>query len=313
MSLLLAIDGWDVAEWEARFRRLAPEIDVVAHSDPLDPPAIRYACAWHAPEGIFTRFENLEVLFSLGAGVDHLLRQANLPDVPIVRVVDDSLTERMKEWVVLQVLVHHRRQIDYFRQQQAHLWREHSHPMARDVTVGVMGLGVLGQAAARALKGLGYDVAGWSRSPKTVEGIACFAGEEGLRPFLNRTDILVSLLPLTPETEGLIDLELLSELRRDNRLGGAALINAGRGKVQVEADILRALDQGVLRGCSLDVFETEPLPKESPLWDDPRILITPHVAAESDPDDVAAYVVAQIRRHEQGQTLENVVDPRQGY
>ncbi|ESR25547.1 2-hydroxyacid dehydrogenase [Lutibaculum baratangense] len=313
MSLLLAIEGWDLQEWRDRFRRVAPDLAAVVQTEDYDPGRIRYACAWNAPQGLLGRLENLEILFSLGAGVDHLLRQANLPDVPIVRVVDPSLTERMAEWVVLQVLLHHRRQLDYLQQQRARLWREHSHPMARDVSVGIMGLGELGTRAAQALQGIGYDVAGWSRSPKSLQGVECHHGEGGLGAFLARTDILVSLLPLTPDTEGLVDLELLKGLRRDNRLGGAYFVNAGRGRVQVEADIMQALRDGTIAGASLDVFETEPLPGDSPLWSDPRLVITPHVAAESDPEDIAAYVVRQIRRHQAGEPLQNLVDLERGY
>lgn len=313
MSLLLAIEGWDPEAWRERFRRLAPEFRTVLHTEPFDPHEIRYACAWKPPEGLLGRLDRLEVLFSLGAGVDHVLRQASLPDAPLVRIVDDSLTRRMTEWVVLQVLIHHRRQLQYLGQQRARLWQEHAHPMARDVNVGIMGLGVLGTAAAGALASLGYAVAGWTRTPKPDAPCEHHHGDEGLSAFLGRTDILVSLLPLTPETEGIIDFGLLSQLRRDNRIGGPCLVNAGRGKLQCEADIVRALDEGVIAGCSLDVFETEPLPQDSPLWDDSRIVVTPHVAAESDPEDLARYVLGQIRRHEDGLPLQNVVDVKRAY
>jgi len=176
-----------------------------------------------------------------------------------------------------------------------------------------MGLGELGQDAARKLQVIGFDVAGWSRSPKTIEGLATFSGEDGLTAFLARTDILVVLLPHTPETEGILNRPLLARLARDGRLGGPALINAGRGKLQVETDILAALDAGELREAVLDVFQTEPLPQDSRLWTHPAVTVTPHNSAMSAPETVADQIAAQIRRLEAGGELQNVVDPTRGY
>jgi glyoxylate/hydroxypyruvate reductase len=176
-----------------------------------------------------------------------------------------------------------------------------------------MGFGVLGQDAARKLKMMGFDVAGWSRSPKTVDGFRVFAGEEGLESFLARTDILVSLLPLTADTRGILNRRLFGRLARDGRLGGPVLINAGRGGSQVEADIVACLDDGTLKAATLDVFETEPLPQDSPLWTHPRVTVTPHNSAVSDPEMTARYIADQIRRHEAGAPFENVVDRARGY
>jgi glyoxylate/hydroxypyruvate reductase A len=160
---------------------------------------------------------------------------------------------------------------------------------------------------------IGFDVAGWSRSPRNVEGLTTFAGEAGMVPFLARTDILVSLLPLTPQTRGTINAGLIAGLARDGRLGGPFLINAGRGGLQVETDILAALEAGTLKGATLDVFETEPLPRDSPLWTHPAVTVTPHNAAMSEPEAVASLIAAQIRRLEAGEPLEHVVDPARGY
>ena len=253
------------------------------------------------------------VIFWLGAGVDHLMADPNVPDVPIVRVVDPSLTRRMTEWVVLQVLAHHRDQLVYLEQQRRREWRPHRCPMAKDVRVGVMGLGEIGRDSAEMLLRLGYDVAGWSRSEKQIEGIASFAGDAGLDAFLARTDILVCLLPMTPETEGLLNADLFAKLARNGRIAGPVVINAGRGKSQVEADIVRALDDGTLAGVSLDVFETEPLTEASPLWDQPRAILTPHMAAESDADHIISYVFDQIDTFEAGGDLINLVDRTRGY
>ncbi len=313
MSILIAIKGWESAAWEERMRRIAPGRDVrlFPRDDATD--GVRYALCWRAPHGLLASLPDLQVIFSLGAGVDHIMQDPSLPDVPVVRIVDPSLTKRMTEWVVLQVLAHHRLAKAYATQQGQKVWKGLGEPMGADVGVGVMGLGVLGQDACEKLVALGFDVAGWSRSPREVPGVACYSGHEGLDQFLARTDILVSLLPLTPDTTGIIDYSMLAKLRRENHMGGAVLVNAGRGGLQVEEDILRALADGTLSGAALDVFQTEPLPADSPFWPHPKVTITPHVAAESDPDFLCAYVLRQIERHESGQPLENVVDPVRGY
>ncbi|MEJ8570869.1 glyoxylate/hydroxypyruvate reductase A, partial [Microbaculum marinum] len=281
--------------------------------DAAAPDGVRYAVCWHPPAGLLAQLPDLEVMFSLGAGADAMLADRDLPDVPLVRIVDPSLTSRMTEWVVLQVLMHHRLQRAYDVQQHDKVWKGLVQPAADAVGVGIMGLGVLGTDAAEKLNILGFDVAGWSRSPKQIPGVACFHGNAGLGPFLARTDILVVLLPLTPDTANMIDYDLLANLRRTNHMGGAALVNAGRGRLQAEEDILRALADGILAGATLDVFHEEPLPPDSPFWTHPKVTVTPHVAADSDPDYLCAYVLRQIENYESGRGLENVVDRVLGY
>jgi glyoxylate/hydroxypyruvate reductase A len=286
----------------------------VTLGEAYDRRAVHYVASWKHPEGSLSGLPNLAAIFSLGAGVDHLFADTRLPEVPIARVVDPDLTTRMSEYIVLHCLMHLRQQRRYERQQQAKLWDDdRNQPAARSVRVGLMGLGELGLDAARKLQVMGFDVAGWSRSPKTVDGFATFAGDEGMTGFLARTDILVSLLPLTPETRGVINAQLLSGLAQDGRLGGPFLINAGRGGLQVEADILAALDAGTLKGATLDVFESEPLAPESRLWSHPDVTVTPHNAAMSEPEAVATLISAQIKRLEAGEPLEHVVDPARGY
>jgi glyoxylate/hydroxypyruvate reductase A len=181
------------------------------------------------------------------------------------------------------------------------------------VQVGIMGLGVLGRDAAEVLARLGFRVAAWSRTPREMAGIECFHGAAGLDAFLARTEILVCLLPHTPATEGILGLALLRKLKRDGALGGAYLINAGRGMLQVDADVLAALDEGSLAGATLDVFPTEPLPAASPLWTHPDVTITPHNSAASVPEEVVGYIVKQIEQFEDGQPLANVIDRASGY
>lgn len=313
MSLLLAMQGWHIEDWRARFQALLPEMPIVVLGEPFDRRAVHYVASWKHPPGSLTGLPNLAAIFSLGAGVDFLFADEKLPDAPIARVVDPDLTTRMSEYVVLHCLMYLRQQHRYMRQQQAKAWEDDRHqPAARSLRVGIMGLGELGLDAARKLQAIGFTVAGWSRSAKAVEGLTTFSGEDGMKDFLARTDILVSLLPLTPETRGMINAELIGALAKDGRLG-PFLINAGRGGLQVESDILAALDAGTLKGATLDVFETEPLPVESTLWSHPAVTVTPHNAAMSEPEAIATLIAAQIRRLEAGEPLHHAVDPARGY
>ncbi|MEL7274561.1 MAG: glyoxylate/hydroxypyruvate reductase A [Pseudomonadota bacterium] len=274
--------------------------------------SIRYAACWGPEPGLLAKLPGLEVIFSLGAGVDHLLRDPNLPDVPIVRFVDPDLTGRMVEYVVLQCLMHLRRQRDYDESQQGKRWEQRAMPTASEVTVGILGFGTLGQACGKALQAVGFAVRGLNRSKRDVAGFETF-GSEGMADFLGGTDILVNLMPATPHTEGLLNGDLIDGLRGDSPLGAPVLINAGRGASQNEDDIAHALKTGRLSGATLDVFRTEPLPETSPLWDAPGAVITPHVAAVTSPEAMARYVAGQLERLKAGLILENVVDRTVGY
>jgi glyoxylate/hydroxypyruvate reductase A len=272
-----------------------------------------FAVVWKPDPALFRRAMGLKAIFSGGAGVDHILSAYELPDLPIVRFVDRSLTDRMSEWVVWQCLHHLRNGIPYAGQQRDRTWHEIAdQPEARDVTVGVMGLGVLGADSVRKLKVMGFDVLGWSRRAKTIDGVETFDAM-GLDDFLGRTDILVGLLPLTDDTRGVYDRSLFSRLRRSGALGGPIFLNAGRGGSQKEAELVECLQDGTLKAASLDVFEKEPLAPESPLWSMPNVVITPHAAAASDVRALFRHVEAQIARLEANQPLEFVVDRTTGY
>ncbi len=252
--------------------------------------------------------------FSTSApGVDALMADTTLPNVPLVRVAVSDLTARMTEYVVLHVLMHHRQEIYLRESQRTKRWAPKPQWPASAVTVGILGLGTLGASAAHALSGLGFRVTGWSRSAKQIEGIECFNGETQLEPFLRRTDILVCLLPLTSDTRHILNRGLFSKLNRNSPIGAPVLINAGRGGLQNEGDILACLDDGTLGAASLDVYETEPLPTDSRFWSHPKVVLTPHNAADTDPDEISKYVAIQIERFEAGGALENMVDRSRGY
>jgi glyoxylate/hydroxypyruvate reductase A len=312
-AILVAVDGPQAAQWAELFRargegrpvRLWPEIG--------DASDVEIACVWRAPHGLLATLPNLRLIVNLAAGVDHLLADPNLPDVPIVRAAHADLSMRVTEYVVLHTLRYHRRQPLYEAQQRQRLWKEHPQPAASEVAVGVMGLGVIGTEAVRVLARIGFRVAGWSTSEKLVDGVETFHGPAGLDPFLARTEILICLLPLTKTTRGILNRSLFARLKRDGAAGGAFLINAGRGRLQIDGDILAALDDGTLSGATLDVFPHEPLPPESSLWAHPKATITPHNAGDILPDILVAEVMAQVARLDRGEPLLNVVDRTRGY
>jgi len=314
MTILLHTTGIDPKPWLAAIEAQAPRSPVISAMDADRFAEVRQAWVWKPPPGVLGLLPKLEVIVNLGAGVDAILADTTVPQhIPIIRAVDPNITMRMTEWVALQVLFHHRQVPAYLAQQRQGTWRQLPQKAASALTVGILGLGVLGRSAAKPLMGLGFRIAGWSRTPKHGLGFDTYHGEAGLGPFLANTDILVCLLPLTPQTIGLINIALLRRLRRTGPLGGGILINGGRGGQQVGADILQALGEGTLVGASLDVFETEPLPASSPFWSHPKVVITPHVAADSDPEAMTAYVLEQLARHAAGQTMDNLVDRNSGY
>ncbi|RKE78132.1 glyoxylate/hydroxypyruvate reductase A [Rhizobium sp. AG855] len=272
-----------------------------------------YAVVWKPDPDLFRRASGLKAIFSGGAGVDHILSNYQLPDLPIVRFVDRSLTDRMSEWVVWQCLYHLRNGSIYTEQQRSRIWREIAEqPEARDVTVGIMGLGVLGADAAAKLKVMGFRVIGWSRRKKDIAGVETFDAS-GLEAFLAQTDILVGLLPLTEDTRGIYDRPLFSKLSRTGVLGGPIFLNAGRGGSQKEEELAACLADGTLKAASLDVFVKEPLDRNSPLWAMPNVLMTPHAAASSDVRALFRHVEEQIGRLERGEPLQFVVDRTSGY
>jgi glyoxylate/hydroxypyruvate reductase len=317
-ALALLIHGgtenWSPERWKRRFDDTCRDRRVWLLPDgDCKPAEVHYAAVWKPGHGELAAFANLRAIFNLGAGVDALMADSSLPKVPLVRVAVGDLTSRMTEFVVLHVLMHHRQEPYLRASQHAKRWQPKFQWPASAISVGIMGLGMLGSNAADALRRLGFRVSGWSRSPKQIEGIDCFCGKAQLDAFLQRTDILVCLLPLTPETRQILNRGLFAKLNRDGPIGAPVLINAGRGGLQNEADILACLDDGTLGAASLDVFAEEPLPADSPFWTHPKVVLTPHNAADTDPDEISKYVAQQIDRFEAGGALENVVDPARGY
>nr|WP_237182174.1 glyoxylate/hydroxypyruvate reductase A [Roseomonas marmotae] len=311
--MLLVKSGGDkaLAEWQACFGEVDPRLDVRSWYDPsVRLEDVRYVVVWEPEEGRFPQMTGLRAVFSSGAGVDHVTRVADWPrHLPLIRMGGAETEQRMGEYVAWACLSLLRETRSLALAQPERRWLDQDLPFsARQRTVGILGLGNLGAAAARMLQGLNFTVRGWSRSRKDVPGVRSFAGPAELPEFLAGTDILVCLLPSTPETVGLIDAALLARLP-----AGAGLVSAGRGQHVVEADLLAALDSGHLSGAVMDVFATEPLPPGSAFWTHPKVTVTPHVASLPPRRARAAYVASAIAALEAGQPLPNLYDPEKGY
>ena len=313
-AILVAIDGTQAEDWIPLLRERVAGRELRIWPDGVgDKADIGYAFVWRPPPGLLAELPNLKAILNIGAGVDALLGDPTLPLVPIARAAHPDLTKRVVGYVVLHVLAHHNRFRQYDAQQRQLLWQPHKHPSSDEVAVGIMGLGVIGGEAAQVLSRLGFRVAGWSRGPKSITGIETFHGPAGLDRFLARTEILVCLLPLTSQTEGLLNLALFRKLKRDGKAGGAFLVNAARGRIQVDADIVAALDEATLAAATLDVFPQEPLPAQSPLWAHPKVTLTPHVAGDISPEAFVDQLFEQVERFERGLPLDNAIDRDLGY
>ena len=309
MQLLFLSNSDRLESWRSVFAELAPEIEFVDARAPHDPDAIDFALVWQYPPGALKPYRNLRLVSSLGAGIDHLLRDPEFPaHIPFVRLVDSTLTEGMVEYALWATLRYHRQMVEYAGFQAASDWHPLPAPTTRQRRVGVAGVGKIGGAVASALRKLGFDVAGWSRSAKTGSDFSVYAGAAAWPEFLARTQILICVLPLTQTTTGILDATCFAALPR-----GAFVVNIARGLHLVEADLLAALDSGHLAHATLDVTAPEPLPATSRLWRHPRVTLTPHIASLTDPRTAAPQVVDNIRRLCAGKPLANMVDRANGY
>ncbi|TXC70200.1 glyoxylate/hydroxypyruvate reductase A [Sphingomonas ginsenosidivorax] len=291
-----------------RFREELPDHRIVTEI-PEDGSSIAYAVVGRLLPGLLASLPGLELVLSLNAGVEHLIASGEVPaGVPIVRMVDPGLVDGMVEWVAAQVLAWHRNLFTYREKQQRTAWEPAGEKLAHERTVTVLGAGALGGPVATMLATLGFNVRGWSRTPRDLPGIATFAGTNALVKAVTGADVLVSLLPATAGTTDLIDRALLDRLAR-----GAFVVNGGRGAAIVDADLIAALDDGQLSGAALDVFRTEPLPADDPYWQRDDVLVSPHVAAPTHVATAVSVMADSVRAWERGETPAHVVDLDRGY
>lgn len=306
--MLLKTDARDM-QWIDAFSRVMPELEVRLWPDTGDPSEINCALLWGPPPELFDRLDNLEVIFSIGAGVDSLLNCPALPvHLPIVRMVESELTAGMVEFCLFHILRFHRLMPQFESNRIARRWEELTQAPASEITVGVMGLGLLGRALARQLNALRYQVVGYRRSAGDIAGMEIFHGEEQLEAFMRRSEMLVALMPSTRETRGLVNRKTLSWLP-----SGSYFINAGRGDLVNEQDLVSALDEGSLSGAALDVFETEPLPDDSALWTHDKVYLTPHIASITHPPTACRYIADAINDFRQDKPWPNLVETDRGY
>ena len=309
MAFLIIAPDIKVTSWVKHLTRLEPGIDIRIWPDTGNAEDIEFALSWHHPPGEFNKFKNLKCIASLGAGVDHILADPHLPEgVPITRVVEHSMAQSMSEYVVLAVLNFCRQFDDYRADQAQSQWHPRKPLQAEDLNIGIMGLGQLGEDAAKKLSYLGFPVTGWSQTPKEIEGIKSLAGKDMLDDFLSQARVLICMLPLTSKTKGILNHKMFGKLP-----AGAYLINVARGEHLVENDLIAALDSGQLAGACLDVFEVEPLPQGHPFWRHPKIVVTPHISSITFPRAVAPQIIENYHRVKSGKKPVNRVDIVRGY
>ena len=308
MSILLVAQRRDMKPFKDAILNADLNIDIEIWPNSTHPARVQFAVAWNHPQQVWKSYPNLKVISSLGAGVDHLLKDSSIPEnIKLTRVVVPSLADQMGDYVLSAVLNIIRKSDLYRTQQQESVWKVQPAYQRDELTIGIMGLGKLGSTTAERLQLNGFKVNGWAQSEKELDGVSTFtAGSLG--EFLNRSNILVNLLPLTPHTDGILDLDLFKELKKP-----AFLINVARGQHLVEEDLVYALDKEIISHAVLDVFTAEPLPESHPFWGREKITITPHIASVTDPDEVAVLLVENYKRTLSGMELLNEVDRNRGY
>ena len=297
----------EVIKWTAAFQKEAPGIVLEVGPQVIDPESVDILLLWKHPQGSLARFTQVKLYYSLGAGVDHLMKDSELlPAVPICRIIDPLLSFSMSNYILFAVLYYQRKWDKFLQDRKDKIW-DHDGIAEENISIGILGLGTLGTDAAIKLHQLGFEVTGYSPSPKQIQGINTFAQGE-LADFLAQCNVLVCTVPSTPQTYALLSKPLFDQLSQPTYL-----INVARGSVQVEKDILDALENNVLSGAFLDVFETEPLPKESPLWTHPKVQITPHIASITNPQAGVAQIINNAKALKEQTDLVHVVDPKKGY
>jgi glyoxylate/hydroxypyruvate reductase A len=312
MRILLYRGDGVIEPWARDFAAALPQAEIVVWDERQEGQALvpcDYAVLWSPTPALLGQLARVKAIFLMGAGVDAILKFRDaLPDVPVIRLGDAGMAAQMVEYVVYAVLRYFRRFDEYEEQARLGVWNQLAVRNKAEFTVGVLGLGKLGVPVVRALRDLGFPVRGWSRTAKDLPGVACFAGMDALDEFLSATQVLICMLPLTPETTHLLDRARLSKLP-----AGAYLVNVARGAQVADPDLMALIRAGHIAGATLDVFRNEPLPAPHPFWGEPRITITPHISALTVREEAVRQIAGKIARLEQGEPVADVVDLDRGY
>ena len=309
MSLVVFSKVHKVKPWIDALKEAGPDIEILTHDKVQDKEKVLFALAWNHPRGIFKQFPNLKCISSMGAGVDHIMSDPDIPEkAAVVRIVDPLLSQDLAEFALALIMNHLRGITNYRLLQDQILWKKKRYLRMAGVKIGIMGTGAIGNHVAGFLQSCGFSVAGWGKNPGKPGSYKRYHGKDQLEPFLQQSDILVCLLPLTPETEGILNKDALGKLP-----AGAFVINLGRGAHVVDQELIEMVNNGQLSGASLDVFRKEPLPADHPFWKHPKIHITPHVASLTTPESVAPQIIENYRRAAEGRPLHNKVDKEKGY
>ncbi len=295
--------------WKSHMKSLLPEIEFFLHNEPFDKQLIDLAIVWKPENGWLKSLSNLKCIISMGSGIDHILSDPELPkDLPIIKTTADDLKIRMREYVILHTLKHHRNLNEVIKARNNKEWKQIIEPPANKRTVGVMGLGNLGLDCARALKSLDFMVNGWSKSEKEIEGINIFTGINQITDFIKDVEILICMLPLTSETRGILNFKLFEKMKKNS-----CLINVARGEHLVEEDLIKAIEKSIVKEATLDVFHSEPLPENHIFWQNPKIFITPHIASLLDPEAGGENIAQNILKFINGEFIENLIPPGKDY
>ena len=309
MAILIISPETNNDSWIRSFKRIDSNIDIRNYPNEGNPDDIELAFVRNHPKGILNKYKNLKCICSKGAGVDHIFKDPDLPhNVPITKIVDNDLTNSMKEYVLTMILNYKRHIHTYLKQNQSNDWKVYVPLQKKDLVIGVMGLGNLGDACATLLVDHNFEVRGWSRTEKNIINVSTFFGSNQLNTFLEGVNILVCLLPLTDDTKNILNKDLFSKLSKDSYV-----INVARGDHLVENDLIKFIDSGHLSGACLDVFREEPLPKPHKFWKHPKIIITPHISSLTNPKTAALQVYENYKYALDGKPFINVVDKILGY
>jgi glyoxylate/hydroxypyruvate reductase len=309
MAIAIISDIKNLQPWIDALKKEDPSVKVTSMEEIRDKQEIKFALAWNYPHGLFREYPSIRTISSMGAGVDHLVNDPLLPvNVRIVRLIDPVLSQDMYEFT-LALVMNRLRQITYYQNNQKQgIWKKRRYLRVSDVRIGIMGTGVIGNYIASKLHLSGFNISGWGRTPGREASYPKYSGNGQLKEFLSLTDILVCLLPLTPSTEGIINKENLMLMPERSWV-----INLGRGGHVVDADLIELLDSGHLEGASLDVYREEPLIREHPFWNHPKILMTPHIASIPEPESVAPQIISNYHRTLENRPLLNLVNRENGY